>query len=449
MKTDDNGRRVDGVPLSYAEYINVDALVRSVRLPREVPQGAVAARWPAWPEGWEPGAPWPRGEGWYHDEVLFITVHQAFEVWFRHMLHELGDVLTRATTIAAAHGATIPLVNLDARSDAPELATMRARYPLLWSVAENTPATHPLRSVPAPGVHRVAAPQPSLAWFDDEWPIWIDRVRRSSMILRGCLPFYDILSQMSPASFLDFRDRLFPASGFGSYQFRYFEIALGLRERHLEKIDWSHEGALPTREALTRAGWDFTEVSSRPRRPEESFAATYGAHELSQILGRLASPTLRDLAYWLLNAVELQGEGGRDAVAHADALAAKIFASMSRVEQAESVVKRPHLTDESLRNNTWRAMGELVSHSEVVVASQLHRAPEARVHRFLEACLELDTALLDWRNAHIRFVERMIGARPGTGGGGLGYLTRTVGGGRAFHLDRAFPCLWQSRTVLM
>jgi tryptophan 2,3-dioxygenase len=94
-------------------------------------------------------------------------------------------------------------------------------------------------------------------------------------------------------------------------------------------------------------------------------------------------------------------------------------------------------------------MGELVSHSEVVVASQLHRTPEARVHRFLEACLELDTALLDWRNAHIRFVERMIGARPGTGGGGLGYLTRTVGGGRAFHLDRAFPCLWQSRTVLM
>jgi tryptophan 2,3-dioxygenase len=449
MKNDASGRRIDGNPLSYTDYINVEAIVGSLRIPKEVPQGAVAERWPQWPEGWEPGDAWPRSEGWYHDEALFITVHQAFEVWFRHMLHELGDVLAGAQEIAKAHSVSIPLVNLAARRDAPELAAHRGRYPQIWALAEQTPETHPLRHVPAPGVHRVEGAQASLKWFDDKWDTWANRVTRSSMILRAALPSYDILSMMSPSSFLDFRDRLFPASGFGSYQFRYLEIALGLRERHLEKIDWSNKDTKKIRATLTAAGFDFEEISQSPRRPEESFNSTYAAREMKQLYQRLAAPSLRDLVYWLLNATELQGTNGKKTLAHADALGAKIFASMSRVEQAESMVHRPHLSDATLRNGVWRGMGDLMSHSEVVSAARLHRDTDSQLHKFLEACLGLDTALLDWRNAHIRFVERMIGARPGTGGGGLGYLNRTVGGGRAFHLDRAFPCLWQSRTVLM
>ena len=43
----------------------------------------------------------------------------------------------------------------------------------------------------------------------------------------------------------------------------------------------------------------------------------------------------------------------------------------------------------------------------------------------------------------VAFVERMIGARPGTGGGGVEYLRKTL------DLPRAFPWLWDFRTILM
>ena len=53
---------------------------------------------------------------------------------------------------------------------------------------------------------------------------------------------------------------------------------------------------------------------------------------------------------------------------------------------------------------------------------------------------ELDSHLLTARSDE---VERMIGARPGTGGGGVEYLRKTL------DLPRAFPWLWDFRTILM
>ena len=62
---------------------------------------------------------------------------------------------------------------------------------------------------------------------------------------------------------------------------------------------------------------------------------------------------------------------------------------------------------------------------------------------FLDACFEWDQEIARWRHEHVTFVERMIGARPGTGGGGVEYLRRTL------DLPRAFPWLRDFRTVLM
>ena len=60
-----------------------------------------------------------------------------------------------------------------------------------------------------------------------------------------------------------------------------------------------------------------------------------------------------------------------------------------------------------------------------------------------EAAFAWDQALERWRTVHVAFVERMIGARPGTGGGGVEYLRKTL------DLPRAFPWLWDFRTILM
>jgi len=64
------------------------------------------------------------------------------------------------------------------------------------------------------------------------------------------------------------------------------------------------------------------------------------------------------------------------------------------------------------------------------------------LYMLLEQLIEFDERFLLWRGRHIRMVERMIGAKRGTGGSlGAAYLATT--------LDRRFfPELWEVRTYL-
>jgi len=58
----------EGALLSYGSYLRLPAL-----LDQQHPQSGDAGRAPA------------------HDELLFITIHQVYELWFKLLLHELGD----------------------------------------------------------------------------------------------------------------------------------------------------------------------------------------------------------------------------------------------------------------------------------------------------------------------------------------------------------------------
>ncbi len=101
-----------------------------------------------------------------HDELLFITVHQAYELWFKQILFELDEVQ---------------------RVFAGDVVDDRA----VGSVAH--------------GLNRICR------------------------ILELLIRQLDVLETMTPLDFLDFRDMLFPASGAQSLQFRLIETRLGLR----------------------------------------------------------------------------------------------------------------------------------------------------------------------------------------------------------------------------
>ena len=59
-----------------------------------------------------------------------------------------------------------------------------------------------------------------------------------------------------------------------------------------------------------------------------------------------------------------------------------------------------------------------------------------------EALLEHDEYFSLWRSHHIKMVERMVGAKRGTGGSeGIGYLQTTLN-------KKFFPELWEARTYL-
>jgi tryptophan 2,3-dioxygenase len=64
------------------------------------------------------------------------------------------------------------------------------------------------------------------------------------------------------------------------------------------------------------------------------------------------------------------------------------------------------------------------------------------LYLLLEDLIEFDERFLLWRGRHVRMVERMIGARRGTGGSpGASYLQGTL-------VHRFFPELWEVRTQL-
>src|SRR5438876_6154955 len=56
-------------------------------------------------------------------------------------------------------------------------------------------------------------------------------IRRLTSIIRLFIPKLSVLETMMPSDFIQFRDRLRPASGFQSVQFREIEFAAGLKDR--------------------------------------------------------------------------------------------------------------------------------------------------------------------------------------------------------------------------
>jgi tryptophan 2,3-dioxygenase len=70
---------------------------------------------------------------------------------------------------------------------------------------------------------------------------------------------------------------------------------------------------------------------------------------------------------------------------------------------------------------------------------------EHRYRHWIDVCerlTEFDELIVSWRLRHIQLVERIIGARMGTGGSaGASYLKHTLD-------KKFFPELWEARTLL-
>ncbi|MEO5891550.1 MAG: tryptophan 2,3-dioxygenase family protein [Ferruginibacter sp.] len=129
----------------YSEYLELDKILEA-----QHPESLKPGKQPA------------------HDEMLFIIIHQAYELWFKQIQYEIDSVLE----------------------------IMR---------------------------------RPSLNDNSAELQTIVHRLSRVATILKVLVQQIDIMETMTPMDFLAFRDMLRPASGFQSWQFKKLEAKLGLK----------------------------------------------------------------------------------------------------------------------------------------------------------------------------------------------------------------------------
>jgi tryptophan 2,3-dioxygenase len=108
-------------------------------------------------------------------------------------------------------------------------------------------------------------------------PVAVHHLRRVTAILRLAVHQIEVMETFTPQGFLDFRDKLVPASGFQSFQMRELEILLGLGGRRAHPLRQRRPGAphprdrgeQPGRRAragAARRGADRADVPRVPRR---------------------------------------------------------------------------------------------------------------------------------------------------------------------------------------
>ncbi len=318
-------------PLYYADYLQLNKLLES-QSPETSKQGLSA-----------------------HDEMLFIIVHQVYELWFKQILHELNSVID----------------------------IFKQEY-----VDERNVG------------------------------IAVHRLSRITEIQKLLIDQLHVLETMTPLDFLEFRDVLYPASGFQSYQFRIIENKLGM---------------VPDQRLL----YNKEAYSASLSCPHQEIVAE-SENELSifklveRWLGRTPFLDFRGFNFWMhyRKAVEDMLESDRKTI-----LAGTISSEEEKKQQLAELKANEEnfeaLLDEAKHNQLIAARKRRLSHkaTQAALLIELYR-DEPILHipfRLLTVLKDIDENFTMWRYRHALMAHRMIGNKIGTGGStGYNYLKATV-----------------------
>lgn len=320
-----------GEPVYYADYLQLDRLLSCQR-----PLSA-GAHGPA------------------HDEMLFIITHQAYELWFKQILHELDSVL-------AIFGRDYV--------DEKHVGIAVSR---------------------------------------------LGRIREIQKVLIEQLP---VLETMTPLDFLDFRNVLYPASGFQSFQFRLVENKLGmapeLRLLYNKEAYQSH---------LSPAHRELVQASE---------AAPSLFRLLDRWLERTPFLDFGGFHFWehYRKAVEDMLRADREAIL-ANPLAPEAEKQAQLHELAANEESFTAILSEDKHRELVRQGRRRLSHraAQAALLIELYR-DEPILHlpfRLLNVLMDIDEQFTAWRYRHALMAHRMIGTKLGTGGStGHSYLRATV-----------------------
>ncbi|MEZ4302242.1 MAG: tryptophan 2,3-dioxygenase family protein [Polyangiaceae bacterium] len=318
-----------------------------------------------------------------NDEVVFITVHQVYELWFKLALREI----VRARDI--------------------------------------------FRQNPVPDTEMSAA---------------VRSLKRITVLFEQAVSHFKVVETLTTRDYLEFRDKLIPASGFQSAQIREIEVLLGLEDGM--RVPLGKEKSFL--EALKGAGGTASPA-------------------LTRVQKRLADrPSLKEALYeWLTRTPIYGGEHSEEGTVHflrafldahkkdagdrmsramtaagsavdADEIRARYEREMKNAEAFLFAEEDPTATPEQKRRRRD------VRAAAVFLESYRELPRLAWAREVIDSVLEMEQTMIVWRQRHARMVERVIGRRVGTGGSsGVDYLDETALKYRVF-LD-----LWGVRALLL
>lgn len=321
------------------------------------------------------------------DEVHFIVVHQVFELWFKVILRELAAVRDRL------------------------------------------------------GAERVS---------ELDVPAVVAGLKRIIEVWRSAVGHWSLVETLSPQGFLEFRDRLRPASGFQSDQLRAIEILMGLDGELRARVFGDFDPVRRLLDAAAAAG----DRSGRAM-----------AERLEAVLADVeAKGSVRGALYDWLCRTPIQGErydAPGDAERVAGFIAGYLGAIRAQGEAAARGLEGGHraTAEHGLEREVEEARRFLEA-EDVGAGGDRERVRRIRAgilfietyrelpllawpRTVIDSVVEMEERFLMWRYGHARMVERMIGRRFGTGGSeGVGYLDKTAE-------LRIFYDLWMARRILV
>jgi tryptophan 2,3-dioxygenase len=288
-----------------------------------------------------------------HDEHLFIIIHQVYELYFKQILHELDALL------------------LDF----------------------------------------------SPTYIDDSSLFYLcRRLERIQMFIDDMPSKLKILETMTPMDFMDFRDKLIPASGFQSLQFRLIELKLGLFQ----------EG--------TQQGPFFTGVLQDTEKAivEKTLSQKNLKNYLNDWLTRMPFAVAEDFWNKYQEKMKERFANDRHIIEQLQHLTADKKTIQLNILQATENQFKQFCEDISTTNQQGLLSGDALKAALFIM---LYRS-ESIMHvpfKLLETLMNIDESLANWRQAHSLLAERMLGQRIGTGGSsGHAYLKSTVTSRRIF-----------------
>lgn len=305
----------------------------------------------------------------FHEELLFITVHQSHELWFKLIIADLARVhkiLTLAVT-------------------AKDLMALPVEADLARAIAS---------------LERVKSIQPML------------------------LQKLTVLETMTPMEFLEFRDYLVPASGFQSWQFRIIEILLGLStknrpsmshelmrkklvESDYEKIvEWEEKKSLLD---LTETWLEHMPWLGHGHRDDFDWTSMYKDAVYSALADE--EKTVREVFSDLKVSTEIM-----DAELDQVRVNRASFDSLFHADQHAEMVER------GVRKFSQKAILNAIFAFLYRDLTALHSP-----FRFLSLLVEIDDGFTSWRYRHAQMAHRMIGRKMGTGAtSGADHLQRVA-----------------------